>query len=93
MQPTVHYLQAIHDFWRRSSTVIHVPSVAADSSDMGVSAISGSSTYLSSGAADAARVMQVLRKEQDVARDVGQALVQLITDSAPQVGGRFSVRV
>ena len=73
---------------------IHVSAGAADYPDMGVSGVSGgSSPYLSPGAADAARVMQVLKKQQDVARNVGQALVQLIADAAPEaVGGRFSVR-
>jgi hypothetical protein len=49
---------------------------------------------LSPGAAAAARLVQVLKREQDVARDVGQALVELIADAAPKdVGGRFSVRM
>jgi predicted component of type VI protein secretion system len=61
---------------------------------MGVSGVSGgSSSYLSPEAAAAARVVQVLKRQQDVARDVGQALVELISDAAPEaVGGRFSVR-
>jgi hypothetical protein len=77
------------------SVLIHGSPAAADYPGMGVSGVSGgSSPYLSPGAAEAARVVQVLKKQQDVARDVGQALVQLIADAAPEpVGGRFSVRV
>jgi hypothetical protein len=73
---------------------IHVSAAGADYPDMGISGVSGgSSPYVSPGAAVAARVVQVMKKEQDVARDVGQALVQLVEEAAPRaVGGRFSVR-
>jgi hypothetical protein len=61
---------------------------------MSVSGVSGSSSpYQSAAAAGEARVIQVLKKQQDVARDVGQALVELISEAAPaQIGGRISVR-
>ena len=62
---------------------------------MGGSGVTGgSSPHQSPVAASEARLVQVLKKEQDVARDVGQALVELIMDSAPkELGGRISVRV
>jgi hypothetical protein len=62
--------------------------------NMSVSGVSGnSSPYRSPAAADEARVIQVLKRQQDVARDVGQALVELISEAAPeQIGGRISVR-
>lgn len=71
----------------------HTSPAAADYVDMGISGVSGgSSPYQSAAAANEARVVQVLKKQQDVARDVGQALVELITDAAPkEVGGRISV--
>ena len=48
------------------------------------------SSSASPAAAAMERVMIVLKKEQDVARTEGQALLSLI-DAAPGVGGRINV--
>jgi hypothetical protein len=39
---------------------------------------------------EAARAMLVLKKQQDVSKDVGQALVALIEDSASTGAGRIN---
>ena len=53
--------------------------------------ISGSSpSYQSPAAAEAGRAMLVLKKQQDVSKDVGQALIGLIAQSSPsQPAGRI----
>ena len=68
---------------------------AADSYDMRISGTSNQSpealaVALSAEAAEAARAMAVLRKQQDLAKNVGQALVALI-DGASSDNGRINV--
>jgi hypothetical protein len=55
--------------------------------------ISGSSPSFHSADADAAeRAMMVLKKQQDLARNVGQALIALIDGAEPSNGdGRINV--
>jgi hypothetical protein len=55
--------------------------------------ISGSSpTYQSPAAAEASRAVMVLKKQQDMTKDVGQAMLGLIEQSSPSVApGRIDV--
>jgi hypothetical protein len=53
--------------------------------------VSGSSSaYQSPAVSEAARAMLVLKKQQDVSKDVGQALVSLIEDAASTGAGRIN---
>jgi hypothetical protein len=54
--------------------------------------VSGASSSQSAAAAEAERGMLVLKKQQDVSRVEGQALVALIEKSASSgIGGRINV--
>jgi len=58
---------------------------------MGVSGVSSSSGYRSPEAIEAERTMLVVKKQQDVAKDQGQALVDLVKKSSDGVGGNINV--
>jgi hypothetical protein len=80
-QLDVRFGKTVRVSWRRIQVLPH----AADWVDMTVSSSS------SPAAAAMERVMIVLKKEQDVARTEGQALLSLIDQARPWVGGQVSV--
>ena len=70
---------------------IHVLCRAADWFDMDVSAVSGSpSSYQSPAVKEAERIVLVVKKQQDVSQQQGQALVDLV-ESSSEIGQRINV--
>jgi hypothetical protein len=69
---------------------IHVRRRAADYLLMSVSAVSGASPSYEAMSTDA-RTILVAKKQQDVVKEQGQALVDLVKQSTTTVGQRLDV--